>query len=71
MRKQSSLDNTKKTKFVSLLLCVSIILSTMFLKQHSFFDVITAFAMAGIFFCLIYMKSPAAEESYEKQFHHI
>ena len=61
----------KKTKFVSLLLCVSIILSTMFLKQHSFFDVITAFAMAGIFFCLIYMKSPAAEESYEKQFHHI
>lgn len=38
----------------SLILCVSIILSTVFLKQHSMFDVITAFIMATLVYLLVY-----------------
>lgn len=36
------------------ILTVSIILSTMFLKQHSFIDVVTALAMNGVCCCLFY-----------------
>ena len=39
---------------VSLILCVSIILATMFLKQHSVFDVITAFLLAGVMYVILY-----------------
>ena len=39
----------------SLVLCTLIILSTMFLKQHSVFDVVTAFLMATIMYFLIYV----------------
>ena len=38
----------------SFLLCVSIILATMFLKQHSVFDVITAFILAGAMYGVLY-----------------
>lgn len=38
----------------SLILTVSIILSTMFLKQHSVIDVFAAFAMAGIMYIAVY-----------------
>ena len=38
----------------SLVLCVSIILSTMFLKQHSVFDVLTAFIMASVMYIVVY-----------------
>ena len=38
----------------SLVLCVSIILSTMFLKQHSVFDVLTAFIMAAVMYSVVY-----------------
>lgn len=38
----------------SLLLSVSIILSTVFLKQHSVFDMLTAFIMAFIMYALVY-----------------
>lgn len=48
---------------ISLILCVSIILSTMFLKQHSFFDVITAFAMAAILYALVYVRHPERRTS--------
>jgi membrane-associated phospholipid phosphatase len=40
--------------FGSLILCISIILSTMFLKQHSVFDVLTAFIMAGVMYVVVY-----------------
>ena len=46
-----------KEYFVSpyyLVLCISIILSTMFIKQHSMFDVLTAFLMAGIMYIVVY-----------------
>ena len=38
----------------SLVLCVSIILSTMFLKQHSVFDVCTAFLLAYVMYRVVY-----------------
>lgn len=48
---------TKEKKFVrfaSLILCISIIFSTMFIKQHSFFDVCTAFLMALLMGIMVY-----------------
>lgn len=50
-------EKTKNHKVVRLLsgiLMVSIILSTVFLKQHSMFDVITAFMLAFIMYVLVY-----------------
>ncbi len=40
----------------SFILCVSIIMSTMFIKQHSAFDVVTAFIMAGVMYVLVYQN---------------
>lgn len=40
----------------SLIICVSIILSTMFIKQHSLFDVFTAFLMALLMTIIVYRK---------------
>lgn len=44
----------KGIHFASLILCISIILSTVFIKQHSVFDVITAFIMATAMYVLVY-----------------
>lgn len=38
----------------SLVLCCSIILSTMLIKQHSVFDVLTAFVMATVMYFVVY-----------------
>lgn len=38
----------------SLLLCVSIIFSTMLIKQHSMFDVLTAFIMSAVMYAVVY-----------------
>ncbi len=53
------LNNEKlaKNKWIhygSLLMCVSIILSTMFIKQHSMFDVLTAFIMGAVMYAAVY-----------------
>lgn len=40
------------------LLMVSIVLSTMFLKQHSVFDVITAFLLAAVMYVFVYVREP-------------
>ena len=47
----------KAAKIVSDFIGVSIILSTMFIKQHSVYDVITAFIMATIFYIVFYQTS--------------
>lgn len=50
-------DHFKKqrfTRYACLITTVSIILSTIFLKQHSLFDVMTAFIMATFFYILTY-----------------
>lgn len=48
------LKDRKATRAVSLVLCCSIILSTVLLKQHSVFDVLTAFGMAAAMYYLVY-----------------
>ncbi len=62
-------DNFKKkpvVRIASAVLMVSIILSTMFLKQHSVFDVATGIILAVFMYLLVYGKSrfgvPAMEQ---------
>ena len=52
--KSSRFENKKGIRIGSLILCVSIILSTMLIKQHSVFDVFTAFIMAFIMYLVVY-----------------
>lgn len=54
----SNSERLSKKKFIlipSFILTLSIILSTMFLKQHSVFDVITAFILATVMYFLVYV----------------
>lgn len=48
----------RKIQYASYALAVLIILSTMFLKQHSVTDVIAAFAMAGLIYPFVYATEP-------------
>ena len=52
-----SLAANKKIRTGSFILCVSIILSTMFIKQHSMFDVMTAFIMAAVMYAVVYQAN--------------
>ena len=47
-------ENKKGIRIASAILSSSIILSTMFIKQHSVFDVTTAFIMASIMYLIVY-----------------
>lgn len=49
-----TLEKRKGVRIASLILSSSIVLSTVFLKQHSMFDVITAFILAGIMYVIVY-----------------
>lgn len=49
-----TLSKKKWIRRGSLVLCVSIILSTMLIKQHSAFDVLTAFLMGAIMHAAVY-----------------
>ncbi len=53
------------TKIFSLILMVTIVLSTVFLKQHSMFDVLTAFALAAAMWIPLY--SPFAVHPFAKK----
>ncbi len=46
--------NKKGLRIASLILASSIVLATVFLKQHSVFDVITAFIMATVMYLVVY-----------------
>lgn len=46
----------KGIRIASLILCISIIMSTMFIKQHSVFDVTTAFIMAAVMYVIVYQS---------------
>lgn len=59
VRNQSTRNN-KMVHIGSLLLCSSIVMSTMFIKQHSCFDVLTALVMAIILYILVYKVNYAA-----------
>lgn len=52
--KNARLRQNKVVHISSLALCVSIILSTVFLKQHSLFDVITGLIMAAVMYLVVY-----------------
>ncbi len=68
----AELRENKRLKTASFLLMTSIILATMFLKQHSVFDVITAIVMAALMYSFVYGKVFVAgrQKAYEKQLHH-
>lgn len=53
MRSKAFADR-KLIRLGSLLLSASIVLSTMFIKQHSVFDVLTAFGLAAVMYVLVY-----------------
>lgn len=44
-------------RYCSLVLAVSIVLSTVLIKQHSVFDVITAFIMTAIMYYIVYIRN--------------
>lgn len=48
--------NRKKLRIGSCLLACSIILSTMLIKQHSVFDVLTGIAMGAVMYILVYRR---------------
>ena len=47
-------EKKKGIRIGSLILAVSIIMATMLIKQHSVFDVLTAFVMAAVMYTLVY-----------------
>lgn len=51
------LAKNKKICIGSFVLCILIILSTVFIKQHSMFDVMTAFVMAGVMYAVVYQAN--------------
>lgn len=56
----SYFENKKWIRTGSLILCISIILSTVFLKQHSMFDVLTAFGLAAVMHFAVYRRAAVA-----------
>ncbi len=52
--KSRHFENRKGIRIASSVLCTSIIMSTMFIKQHSVFDVTTAFIMASVMYIIVY-----------------
>lgn len=52
--KSKHFQNRPGIRCASFLLAASIILSTMFIKQHSVFDVLTAFALSAIMYVIVY-----------------
>lgn len=57
-------QSRKGWKLASLILCTLICLSTMFLKQHSFLDVITAIGLYAIYYILVYKLIPKRHSFY-------
>lgn len=57
-------ENFKNNSFVrygSAILATSIVLATMFLKQHSVFDVVTGLVLAGLTISYVYRHQPMTE----------
>lgn len=61
--KSAGLEKRRGIRICSLILCVSIILSTVLIKQHSVFDVMTAFIMAAVMYGAVY-RSDALSHFY-------
>lgn len=63
--KNTKLRNNKYVYYTSLFLMISISLSTMFLKQHSAFDVICSIALAIVVYLIVYYSTEKATDSKE------
>ncbi len=63
------LENKKGIKIASAILCLSIILSTVLIKQHSMFDLVTAVIMGAIMYVIVYRKDVvlAARMQHQKE----
>ena len=64
------LEKYKGIRIGSFILCISIIMSTMFIKQHSVFDVATAFIMAAVMYGLVYRSDVLLNFYHSLQKHH-
>jgi membrane-associated phospholipid phosphatase len=58
--------NDRKSKTISFVLMFSIILSTMFIKQHSTFDVVTALLLAAVMNRVVYRDRNRAVRTVRK-----
>ena len=74
--RSEKLKKYKALKASSLVLCILIILSTMLIKQHSVFDVITAITLSIVMYYLIYyldvigqLKEARQKKQAEKEFY--
>ena len=54
--KSKDFANKPVIRYASLLLAISIICSTVLIKQHSMFDVLTAFVMAAVMYVFVYRR---------------
>lgn len=61
------LKNKKVIRYGSLVLSISIILATMFLKQHSVVDVVVAGIIAIVLYQVVYVTEPKKATSLSKQ----
>ncbi|MBA4687136.1 MAG: phosphatase PAP2 family protein [Candidatus Galacturonibacter soehngenii] len=66
--KSDKLKEKKGLCFASFILMTLIIMSTVMLKQHSVFDVITAFIMAGVAYTLVYRNELILSDSKENEY---
>lgn len=68
IQKSQQLSKHKGLRIGSYILCILIILSTMFLKQHSTFDVLTGIVMASALYWLVYyLPETRTAEALEKE----
>lgn len=67
IRKSEKLRNNKPVHYGAFILTTLIVLSTMFLKQHSVIDVVSAFAMAYFLYRLVYTPSEQKVTSWIQQ----
>ena len=61
------LRKNKTVQAVSFILMISIILATMFIKQHSVFDVCTAFLLGFVMYQLVYKRNWSKSSSSQPQ----
>lgn len=64
-------EHRRGIRIASLILCVSIIASTVLIKQHSMYDVLTALIMAAVMFFLVYRTDliPSLEHKWNHRKH--
>ncbi|MCC8168744.1 MAG: phosphatase PAP2 family protein [Clostridiales bacterium] len=54
VHESEDLRNRRGMQFVTFIVMISIVLSTVFIKQHSMFDVLTAILLAGVMYMVVY-----------------